>query len=181
MSSVPSYVLVTALIFETESKKMFALKLKGIVGLSVVLAVLLHTSTSLLAKDWEKKEASQGGVTQLIRQLENGRVQALLRGDTTFIERQYADDYMTTAVSGLVRNRAEVIADIKSGAIKWESMTLDDVRLRVYGDTVIVTGVDTMKGVDRDQDTTGRRRFTRVWVRQDGRWLLVSNHATRIP
>jgi ketosteroid isomerase-like protein len=145
----------------------------------LVLVLLLHTSTIVHAYD-SKMVASQGGVGQLILRLENERVQALLRGDTSFIERHYADDYITTSASGLVRNRAEVITDMKSGAIKWESMTHDDVRLRVHGDTVIVTGLDTVKGVDRGRDSTGQRRFTRVWVKQGGRWLLVSNHTTRV-
>jgi ketosteroid isomerase-like protein len=54
------------------------------------------------------------------------------------------------------------------------------VRLRVYGTTVIVTGLDSVKGVDRGQDTSGRRRFTRVWVKQGGRWWLAANHTTRV-
>jgi ketosteroid isomerase-like protein len=160
---------------------MFAQKITHTVGIPLILVLLFHTSTMVIARDSNKTAARDNAVERSVKQLEGERVQALLRGDTTFIERHYADDYMTTSASGLVRKKAEVIADIKSGAIKWESMTLDDVRLRVYGNTVIVTGLDIIKGVDRGQDSTGKRRFTRVWVRQGRRWLLVANHTTRIP
>ena len=160
---------------------MFRQKNTNAAGALLVLVLLLHTSTIVLANNSGRKLVSESGVEQSIRQLESGRVRALLGGDTAFIERNYADDYMTTGANGLVRNRSEVIADMKSGAIKWDSMTHDDVKLRVYGNTVIVTGLDIGKGVDRGQDSSGQRRFTRVWVKQSGRWQLVANHTTRVP
>ena len=160
---------------------MYSQKIAHALGLLLALVVPLHTSTIVLAKESGQKMVQESGVEQAIRQLEKGRVQALLSNDTTFMERNYADDYMTTGANGLVRDRAQVIADLKSGAIKYESMTHDDVRLRVYGNTVIVTGLDTNKGVEKGEDISGQRRFTRVWVKQDGRWLLVANQTTRVP
>lgn len=150
-------------------------------GVLLVLGFLLNSATTVLAQGSDKKGALDGGVADSIRQLEKERVQALLRGDTAFIERNYADDYLTTSFNGLVRNRAAVIADLKSGAIKYESMTHDDVRLRVFENTVIVTGLDSVNGMDKGQDISGRRRFTRVWVKLGGRWWLVGNHTTRVP
>jgi len=161
--------------------KMYAQKITQVAGILLVLGFLLNTPTTVLAQRSDKKEAPDGSVADSIRQLEKERVQALVRGDTAFIERNYADDYLTTSFNGLVRNRPEVIADLKSGAIKYESMTHDDVRLRIFGNTVIVTGLDSVNGVDKGQDITGRRRFTRVWVKQSGRWWLVANHTTRVP
>ena len=76
-------------------------------GVLLVLALLLPFTTNSFAHD-------SSGFEQSIRQLEKERVQALLRSDTSFIERNYANDYITTGASGLVRNRAEVIADMKS-------------------------------------------------------------------
>lgn len=160
---------------------MFAHKITHAAGALLALVFLLHTSTIVLAKESGQKMVQESGVERAIRQLEKERVQALLHSDTAFMERNYADNYMTTGANGLVRNRTEVIADLKSGAIKYESMSHDDVRLRVYGNTVIVTGLDSVKGVDKGQDITGQRRFTRVWVKQGGRWLLVANQTTRVP
>ena len=159
---------------------MFAQKTTHAVGVAVVLGLLLLSSTAL-GQEPSNQRARNSGVEQTIRQLENQRVQALLRNDSTFIERNYADDYLTTSAAGLVRNRTQVAADLKSGTIKYESMTHDDVRLRVYGNSVIVTGLDSVKGVDKGQDITGQRRFTRVWVKQGGRWRLAANQTTRIP
>jgi ketosteroid isomerase-like protein len=164
---------------------MLAKKITHNVGVQLVLVLLLHTATVVLAKD-SVKDLTHESVEQSVRQLENERVQALLRGDTAFIERHYADDYMTTAASGLVRKRAEVIADIKSGAIKWESMAHEDVRLRVYGNTVIVTGLDSIKGVDGQR--SGQHRTTPIHSRmgEDGRTMAARrqpyhSHLLKLP
>ena len=143
-----------------------------------ILAVLvIALSTLTLAQDSDK----QTNAKQVVRLLESERVQALLRGDSAFIESNYEDDYITTGANGLVRNKAEVIADLKAGSIKYESMTHTNVKIRIYGNTVVVTGLDSVKGVDKGQDISGQRLFTRVWVKQRGRWSLVANQTTRVP
>jgi len=164
------------------SDKMFSLQITHAAAvLLLVVGFLLHTSMIVPVRGSDHQEVRGGGAESSITKLESERVQALLKGDAAFIERNYAADYITTGATGLVRNKAEVIADLKSGAIKYESMTHDDVKIRVYGNTVVVIGLDSVKGVDKGQDISGRRRFTRVWVKQDGRWRLVANHTTRVP
>ena len=117
-----------------------------------------------------------------VEQLEDERLRALARNDAGFVERHYADDYLTTsAMGGAVRTRSEVAARFRSGEVKYESASQEGRKVRLYGDTAIVTGVDILKGNDGGQDVSGRRRFTRVWVKQDGQWRLVGHHATRIP
>ncbi len=145
--------------------------------LHIVAVLVIALSTLTLAQDSDK----QTNVAQAVRLLESERVQALLRGDSAFIESNYEDDYITTGANGLVRNKAEVIADLKAGSIRYESMTHTNVKIRFYGNTVVVTGLDSVKAVDKGQDISGQRRFTRVWVKQRGRWRLVSNQTTRIP
>ena len=117
-------------------------------------------------------------VEQAVMQLENERVPALVRGDTAFIERVYADDYVVTGANGLVRTRGQVIADMKSGVQTFESMKNDDVKVRAYGDTAIVTGRTTQKGQYKGQPSLSPTMFTRVYVRQDGQWRLVANSSS---
>ena len=54
--------------------------------------------------------------------------------------------------------------------------TTDEVRIRVYGNTVVETGRSTMVGQDKGKVVPRDNRFTRVWVRRQGRWRLVANH-----
>jgi len=122
--------------------------------------------------------ASTEDVVQAVTQLENERVPALLRNDTAFIERVYADDYIVTGANGVVRTRAEVIADMKSGAQTFESMKIDDAKVRVHGDTAIVTGRTTLRGQYKGQPALSPTAFTRVYVRRDGQWQLVANSSS---
>ena len=140
--------------------------------LSVVMVAISSCGTS---------PASTEDVEQAVTQLENERVPALLGSDTAFIERVYADDYVVTGANGVVRTRTQVIADMKSGAQTFESMTNDNVKVRVYGDTAIVTGRTRQKGQYKGQPSLSPTMFTRVYVRRDGQWQLVANSSSVHP
>src|SRR5690349_4716387 len=93
--------------------------------------------------------ASTENVEQAIRQLMKERDEAIQKADTAAIDRIYADDYISTNTSALVRSKAQVLGDLKSGSLKVESITSDDIIVRPLGDTAIVTGRTTMKAQDR--------------------------------
>ena len=75
-----------------------------------------------------------------------------------------------------MRNKAEVITDFTSHALTYQSITIAEVRVRVYGNAAVETGRSTMVGQDRGKAVPRENRFTRVWVMTDGRWQLVANH-----
>ena len=115
-------------------------------------------------------------VEQVIRKLDNERIQAQIHADAAALERIYADDFIGVGPSGTVRTKPQVISDFTSGDLKFQSITTDDVRVRVYGDAAVETGRSTMDGQDKDKAVPHDTRFTRVWVKQHGRWQLVANH-----
>jgi len=115
-------------------------------------------------------------VEQVIRKLDNERIQAQIHADAAALERIYADDFIGVGPSGTVRTKPQVISDFTSGDLKFRSITTDDVRVRVYGDAAVETGRSTMEGQDKGKGVPHDTRFTRVWVRQQGRWRLVANH-----
>jgi hypothetical protein len=101
-----------------------------------------------------------------LRQLDQERIQAQIG----------AEDFIGIGPSGTVRTKAQVIADFTSGSLRFQSITTDDVRWRVYGDTAVETGRSTMIGQDLGKTVPRDNRFTRVWVKRQGRWQLVANH-----
>ena len=124
--------------------------------------------------------ATGENVEQTIKQLVNERAQAIRRADTPAIERLYADDYLSTNALGNVRNKTQISADFKSGVLKTESLVINELSVRVHGETALVTGLQTTKGQDGGRSTSGQARFTQVWERRAGRWQIVANHASRI-
>jgi len=144
---------------------------------TLVIAVLLLTAVSVaLGQKQGARTSQRRSVEQAIRQLDNERIQAQIHADAAALERIYADDFIGVGPSGTVRNRAQVISDFTSGDLKFQSITTDDVQVRVYGDTAVETGRSTMNGQDKGKAVPRENRFTRVWVKQRGRWRLVANH-----
>jgi ketosteroid isomerase-like protein len=111
-----------------------------------------------------------------MRQLDHERIQAQIESDAAALERIYAADFIGVGPSGAVRTKPQVISDFTSGELKFQSITTDEVQVRIYGNTAVETGRSTMSGQDRGKAVPRDNRFTRVWVKQQGHWRLVLNH-----
>jgi ketosteroid isomerase-like protein len=118
----------------------------------------------------------RSGVEQVIRQLDNERIQAQIHADATALDRIYAADFIGVGSSGRVRTKPQVISDFTSGDLKFQSITTDEVQVRVYENTAVETGLSIMIGQDKGKAVPRDTRFTRVWVKQQGSWRLVANH-----
>ena len=124
----------------------------------------------------QKQTNQRGSVEQTIRRLDDERIQAQIHADAATLDRIYADDFIGVGPSGTVRTKPQVLSDFTSGELKFQSITTDEVRIRIYGNTALETGRSTMIGEDKGKAVPRDNRFTRVWVKQHGRWRLVANH-----
>jgi hypothetical protein len=146
----------------------------------IVVALLTIAAASVAAGQCGPgKMVHTNPIVAAIKQLETDRNKALVAGDIAAIDHLYSDDY-TSAVSSTFRTKAEVLADLKSGALKLEASSNDETNIRVFGNTAVVTGKTTSKVTDHGVDTSGQVYFTRVYVKQMGRWRLVANHTSRV-
>lgn len=124
---------------------------------------------------------STASVEAALKSLIAERDAAIKAGNTAKLETLYADDYASTGPTGVFRTKALVMEDFKSGALKVESISSDDIRIRVHGDTAIATGINTMKGTDKGRAMSGPNRFTQVWVKgTDGSWRIAAFQLTPI-
>ncbi len=117
---------------------------------------------------------------QAIRQVERDRRDAMLHGDAQALGRLLADDYIGTGAHGKVRSKVQVLTEYSAGAVKYESISDDDVTVRVYGSAAVVTGRTRSKGKEGRKNVDAEHRFTRVWVQAQGRWLLVASHSSPV-
>lgn len=58
---------------------------------------------------------------------------------------------------------------------------LGEQRIRVYGDTAINTGTYTFSEVRDGKEITRPARFSFVYRRVGGRWLIVDHHSSAVP
>lgn len=143
----------------------------------LVVAVLIVALGPLAVGQTKTARRTQTDrVVERIRKLDQERIQAQIHADAAALDRIYADDFIGIGPSGTVRTKPQVLADFTSHELTFQSITTDEVRIRVYGNTAVETGRSTMAGQDKGKIVPRDNRFTRVWVRRQGRWRLVANH-----
>ena len=144
--------------------------------MSIIAAFLLWTAPAAVAQKPSGQTPDVTNAEQAVRKQDELRIHAQMTADTIALRRIYADDFLGIGPTGVVRNKAQVIADFTSHELTYQSITTADVRVRIYGSTAVETGRSTMIGRDKGRAVPRDNRFTRVWVVKEGRWQLVANH-----
>ena len=142
----------------------------------VITALIVALGPLAVGQTKTARRTQTDRVVDLIRKLDQERIQAQIHADAVVLDRIYADDFIGIGPSGTVRTKPQVLADFTSHDLNFQSITTDEVRIRVYGNTAVETGRTTTVGQDKGKVVPRDNRFTRVWVRRQGRWRLVANH-----
>ena len=102
--------------------------------------------------------------------------------DVAWFERNYAEDATDiSSRTGAVHSKMEELASMKTDKAVLDSLELSDLNVRVEGNTAIVTGVNHVKGRDdKGQAIDRMARFTDVFVKRNGRWLVLATQGTMI-
>jgi ketosteroid isomerase-like protein len=146
----------------------------------IILCLIISIQTAAAQENRADAKLRNAEAVEQIKQLEDGRNQAILKGDAAALERMTADDYTFVTLKGELRTKAEIVKGFASGAFKYQFRTVSDLNIRVYGDTAVVTGRSVQKGVENGKDYSGDYWFTRVYVRQNGAWMTVALQTTLI-
>jgi uncharacterized protein (TIGR02246 family) len=116
---------------------------------------------------------------QSIRTLEQQQGQAAIARDRARLEEMFAPDFQVVNPSGTVASREELLALLLGGTSPYRSAVYQTDKVRVHGDVVVTTGLETVvpnTGPQAGQQV--RRRVTQVWKRDGGQWRLELRHAT---
>jgi ketosteroid isomerase-like protein len=150
-----------------------------------VAALTMAASSLALGQMTGKKAnyANQKGdsVEQSVMQMEEALRVAVTKGDMKAYGRLVSDDYVFTNQDAVVRTKAQMVSAYDAGTIKYETIKFDEIKVHAYGDTAVVTGRSTQTGKDNGKDFAGQYRYTRVYVKRQGRWQIVATQSTRIP
>lgn len=139
----------------------------------VVFAVALLLSASRLGAQGRGEAADEA-----VRAAEAARREALLRGDTLALSRMTAAEFYEVSRFGVVRSRSMNLQEIASGALKLLTIRYDSTTVHTYGDVAVLTAIADNTGEYRGTPFSGRIRYTRVFVRRDGRWQAVAMQHT---
>lgn len=144
-----------------------------------LIAVLIVSLPAIVAAQGQNAGTALS-TEQQIKALEEERNRAILSGNAAAMDRMTADDYTFITLRGELRTKSEILKGFQSGSFKYESREISDLNVRVYGDTAVVVGRSIQKGAENGKDYSGDYRFTRVYVKQRGRWVTVALQTTPI-
>ena len=138
--------------------------------------IVLTTFSSISAA---KNKATTGEAVSAITQIENDSVKADLAGDSSFIQKNYADNWTGGFSGGIWTTKESVLADSKDTANnKWNSQQVSDLKVRVYDNTAIATYTDSYDAMVRGEHRVKTVLTTDTFVLQNGTWKEVASHSS---
>jgi len=125
------------------------------------------------AQGQETGRAEVGSAEEQIKALQAELIQAILKGDTSFYQKYFADDGIFVHGDGSEDTKAQEIEDLKSGTLKYDSYSVHELKIRMYGSTALVDTVVSGKGLFKSKPFDVDFRLTYVWVKLKGEWKVV--------
>ena len=105
---------------------------------------------------------------------------AMVKNDAESIGRYMADDWTIIGPDGSLGDKPTFLGLVKSGVLSHDVMESDDLRVRIYGDTAVVTARGVSGGRYQGQPFRELERSSCVFVRQEGQWRCVLTHLSRL-
>jgi|SRR5882724_903397 len=116
---------------------------------------------------------------QLLRQMNDEWVKALVRRDEATLERLMSEDFLFTyPLEG--DDRTQFISDVTSGDLIVEHITRHQLGVRVFGSTAVLTSRDSAKWIYKGREIEGQYKVIEVYSKRDNRWQLVAVQACPI-
>jgi hypothetical protein len=150
------------------------LLIAAIVAMCIVQSCI---SSGVRTQDAESVESLEKEILAIKQQYD----QAQLRNDGEWFRRMFADGYVFVLPDSTVITKEKFIDELVSRDLVWASLSVTDTRARVYGQTAVVTGRFFGKGTYKGKPLEERQFFTSVWMKQNGQWRAISEHASNLP
>ena len=140
--------------------------------LSLVLAAAMPVQAE------QPKADSDAAISQTLQAMEQAWLDAEKNNDAAAFEQIVADDWIAVNPDGKSQTRAERAAEIKTAHVV--SATLGDMRVRVFGDTAVVTGTDDEITMTDGKKSSDHYVWTDVFLKRNGKWLAVASQTAQI-
>ncbi len=125
--------------------------------------------------------AQETDQTNAVLQTERELCTAYLKSDANAIARGVMEDYTLTNSTGKITTRSEDIEEAKRNDPKYEMFENHDMKVRVHGDTAVVTGQTHTEGISGGKSFDSEFQFTDTFVKDGGHWRLLAGHVSKLP
>jgi hypothetical protein len=106
--------------------------------------------------------------------------EAQVNRDERALEGMIADSFVNTEWDGEVSERGKFLADIKDPKFKPDLVAIQDLKVNLYQNAGVVTGVYHTKGSYNSKPYDHVGRFTDTWIFQEGKWECVASHTSLV-
>lgn len=114
--------------------------------------------------------------TATIRALELQWTESYKQHKIDILSSLLADEFVITVEDGNVYSKAGYISHTADAKVRVEVAEMSDLKVRIHGDTAIVTGSYHEKGDSNGKPYEYHDRFTDVWMKAAGKWHVVASH-----
>lgn len=122
----------------------------------------------------------QSAAEKELIKVENEWSNAWAKSDGKVLDQLYATEYLNTSSDGTLYNKVSGIKDDTSPEYTEKSFTLSDLKVHIYGEAAVVTGLNNVKFKKGGKAEQVNIRFTDVFVKRDGRWQCVATQGTKV-
>jgi ketosteroid isomerase-like protein len=127
------------------------------------------------------KITAVAAAAQEVERAEQELIRAITARDLSAYDRLVADDYVALTVEGKETTKPEVMASYQAGTRQYVDLEIHDVKVRVFGETAVLSARTTGFRVEGGQRVPNIVRYIRVYARRNGRWFAVMQMAAPIP
>jgi ketosteroid isomerase-like protein len=155
--------------------------------LTVTLMTMALSAGMLLAQpqtkaaDTKKAVAAPNPAVDEIKQIENDWADASKAKNADKLGEILADSWVALDWDGKTTTKAKALADTKAPGNSLDTFEMGPMKVRIFGNTAVVTGSDTEKSMEDGKDTSGKYIWTDVFVKQNGKWRAVASQSTKLP
>lgn len=116
--------------------------------------------------------------TELVHQAALGWMEGAVKQDAAALNRFLADDLQYTHAGGQIQTKEQYLASVTKGPSKYESFTMSDLKIKLYGvKTAVLTAYTDVKMVGQE---SFRVRTLQVYVENNGQWQMAAHESTRM-
>jgi hypothetical protein len=148
--------------------------------LGQILYILLASLMLLLSPRPDLQASDTAETTKALVALDGERADAQVQRDFAVLDRLLADDLTYVHASGLVQNKADFIADLKSNKRLYKSIKNSDVNVRVVEGAAVITCRSELQIVHEGKENDISVRVTEVYAKRNGTWQLIAYQSTRV-
>ena len=144
-----------------------------------IRTVLLFLSVSIPSMCAFAQDADKALAAALKKQADAWDV-AIVKKDKKTISDNMSESFFMIDSGGGTSDKAKFVADLTAPDITIEPYTVDEFKIRIYGNTALINGATNMHGVEGGKPFTTHYRFTDTYVKEGGVWHIVNVQTTRI-